>query len=106
VRYSRKLRGSKFLKMDDSLIAEAVSSFSAPLVSSGAVTDLVGPSSELVDSEEEDEDFWVWKTEYAGVGMGKTEIFLTLWVISPCHPFGLGFRWIRWGSLVRGWMSP
>jgi hypothetical protein len=57
-RYSCKLRGSRFLKMDDSLIVEVVSSFSAPPISSGAGKELVGPSSELVDSEEEDEDFW------------------------------------------------
>jgi hypothetical protein len=43
--------------MDKSLIAKAVSSLCALPVSSGVVTDLVGPS-ELVDSEEEDEDFW------------------------------------------------
>lgn len=56
--YSRKLRGNTFLKIDDSLIVEAVLSFSAPLVSSGVVTNLVAPSSVLVYSEEEDDDFW------------------------------------------------
>jgi hypothetical protein len=55
--YSRKLRGSRFLRMDDRLIAEAISSFSAPLASSGVVTGLVNQSSELLDSEEEDDDF-------------------------------------------------
>ena len=34
-RYSRKLRGSRFLKMDESIIVEAVYSFGAPAVSSG-----------------------------------------------------------------------
>jgi hypothetical protein len=34
-----------------------------------------------------------WKTEFAGVGMGKTEI-LTFWTE------------IRWESLTRGRMSP
>jgi hypothetical protein len=57
-RYSRKLRGSRFLKMDDRMIAEAVSSFSVPLASSRVVTGLVDPSSKLLDSEEEDDDFW------------------------------------------------
>jgi hypothetical protein len=42
-RYSRKLRGSRFLKMDNSLIIEAVSSFRAPPESSGVVIGLVGP---------------------------------------------------------------
>lgn len=55
--YSRKWRGCRFLKMDDRLIAEAVSSFSAPLASSGVVTGLVNPSSKLLDSEEDD-DLW------------------------------------------------
>jgi hypothetical protein len=58
MRYSRKLRGSRFLKMDDSLIADAVSSFNPPPASSGVVTGLVSLSSKLVDSEEEDDDFW------------------------------------------------
>jgi hypothetical protein len=57
-RYSRKLRGSKFLKMDDRLITEAVLSFSALLVSSSVMTGLVVQSSELLDSEEEDDDLW------------------------------------------------
>ena len=51
------MRESRFLKMDDSLIFEAVSAFSSPHVSSGAVIGLVSPSSELVDSEEGDNDF-------------------------------------------------
>jgi hypothetical protein len=51
------MRDNKFLKMDDSLITYKVSSFSAPTGSSGVVTCLVSPL-ELVDSEEEDEDFW------------------------------------------------
>jgi hypothetical protein len=49
------MRDEIFLKMDDSLIANAMSSFSAPTGSSGVVTCLVSPL-ELVDSEEEDED--------------------------------------------------
>ena len=51
------MRDNKFLKMDNSLIADAVSSFSAPIGSSSAVTCLVSPL-ELVHSKEEDEDFW------------------------------------------------
>jgi hypothetical protein len=73
--YSRKMRDSRFLKMDDSLIFEAVLVFSAPHVSSGAVAGLVSPSSELVDSKEGNNDLWG--------GEGKTKIFLTLWVTSP-----------------------
>lgn len=56
--YSRKLRRSRFLKIDDRLIAEAISSFSAPLASSGLATGMVDPSSELLDSKKEDADFW------------------------------------------------
>jgi hypothetical protein len=40
-RYSRKLRGNRFLRMDDSLIVEAVSSFCTPFGFSGAGKDLV-----------------------------------------------------------------
>jgi hypothetical protein len=43
-RYSRKLRGSRFLKMGDRLIAEAILSFNAPLVFSSVVTGLVDKS--------------------------------------------------------------
>jgi hypothetical protein len=43
-RYSRKFRGSRFLKMDNRLIAEAISSFSASLVFSSVVTSLVDQS--------------------------------------------------------------
>jgi hypothetical protein len=59
--YNHKMRDSKFLKVDDSLIAEAMSVFSAPPVFSGVVTCLVqsqkwpigfSPSLELVNSEE------------------------------------------------------
>jgi hypothetical protein len=63
--YSCKLRGSRFLKMDDSLIADTVSSFNALPVSSSEVNaPLVVvhyPSSE-VDSEEGGLRMlgWVW----------------------------------------------
>jgi hypothetical protein len=50
------MRDSRFLCMDNSLIAEAVSSFCAPPVSSNARTGLISPSSELLDKEEEDGD--------------------------------------------------
>jgi hypothetical protein len=50
--YNRKLRGNKFLNLDDSLTAEAMSLFSALHVSSVAVG--FGLSSELLVSEEED----------------------------------------------------
>jgi hypothetical protein len=43
--------------MDDHMIAEVVSSFSVLLASSRVVTGLVDPSSKLLDSEEEDDDF-------------------------------------------------
>jgi len=55
------LRGSKFLKMDDNLNTETVLSFSAPSASSGVVIELVGPPSELVDSEEE--GIYLWGVE-------------------------------------------
>jgi hypothetical protein len=67
------LRGSRFLKMDDCLIVEAVSSFSAPLASSGVVTGLVDPSLELLDSEEEDDDFWGVKDDVCWGGDGEDE---------------------------------
>jgi hypothetical protein len=50
-RYSRKLRGNRFLRMDDSLIVEVVLLFGAPSGSFGAGKDLVDPSSELVDRD-------------------------------------------------------
>ncbi|GLT73222.1 hypothetical protein SLA2020_450950 [Shorea laevis] len=56
--YSRKSRGSRFLKMDDRMISGAVSSFNVPLASSHVETGLADPSSKLLDSEEEDDDFW------------------------------------------------
>jgi hypothetical protein len=65
------LRGSKFLKLDDSLIAEAVSSFNASPASSGVVKGLVGPSSELVDSEAEDDDLWGVEDGVCWGGVGK-----------------------------------
>jgi hypothetical protein len=51
--YNRKMRDSRFLKMDNSLIAVAVLAFNTLLVCSGVVIGLVSPSSELVDSEED-----------------------------------------------------
>jgi hypothetical protein len=64
--YNRKMRDNRFLKVDNSLIAEAMSALSVPSISSGVVTDLVhspklsigfSPSLKLVDSGE-DGDFW------------------------------------------------
>lgn len=57
--------------MDNSLIAKAMSSFSAPPISSGAVTDSVGPSSEE-DSEED-----------VGMGMGKKKTLVSLFHYPP-----------------------
>ena len=65
--YNCKMRDNRFLKVDNSLITEAVSALSAPSISSGVATDLIhslklligfSPSLELVDSGEEDGDFW------------------------------------------------
>ena len=73
------MRDSKFLKVDDNLIAEAMSVFSAPPVSFGAVTCLVqsqkwpigfSPSLELVNSEEEDKDFKGGEDKYYPYPLG------------------------------------
>ena len=56
--YNHKMRDSRFLKMDDSLIAVAELAFNTLLVCSDAVIGLVSPSSELLDSEEEYCGFW------------------------------------------------
>jgi hypothetical protein len=77
-RDSCKLRGTRFLKMDDNLIVEPVLSFSARPVSSSAVTNLVSPSSNFMDSEEKDEDFWNVEDGVCWGGDGEAEIFLTL----------------------------
>jgi hypothetical protein len=53
------------------LITEAVLSFSAPLASSGLATSMVDPSSELLDSEEEDADFWGVEDDVCWGGDGE-----------------------------------
>lgn len=68
--YNCKSRGNKFLNLDNSLIAEAVSSFCALLVSSVVVG--FGPSSKLVVSEEEDGGFWDGEDIYFPYPLGDS----------------------------------
>jgi hypothetical protein len=66
-------------------------SFSVPPVSSGEMTNLVGPSLELVDSEEDDRDFWGVEDGECWGGDGEEGDFPYPLGDSPCHPFGLRF---------------
>jgi hypothetical protein len=86
--YSCKSRGSRFLKMDNPMIAEAVSSFSVPLASSRVELGLADPSSKLMDGEEKDDDFWGVEDDVCWGG-DEEDGDLTFWI------------GICWGSLVR-----
>jgi hypothetical protein len=100
--YNHKVRDNRFLKVDNSLIAEAMSALSVMSISSGVVIDLVhslklsvgfSQSSKLVDSGEEDGDFWG----------GEDGDFPY-----PLSDFPLPLVWfgLRWGICVKGLMSP
>jgi hypothetical protein len=67
-RYSRKLRGNRFLRMDDSLIVEALSSFCTPFGFSGAGENLVSPSMDLMGESRDrvDVDFEVTPRKVKG----------------------------------------